>query len=94
MPAPSLVMREPFEKSCWNRQQPTNDSIQVDNLGNVLVSRSGQGTDRLKVMVAAHMDEIGFMLTYDDGEGIFRFETVGGIDPRQLPGKPVWIGAG
>jgi len=69
------------------------DNTQVDNLGNVLVSRSGQGTDRLKVMVAAHMDEIGFMLTYDDGEGIFRFEPVGGIDPRQLPGKPVWVGA-
>jgi endoglucanase len=43
-------------------------------------------------MVAAHMDEIGFMLTFDDGDGIFRFDTVGGIDPRQLPGKPVWIG--
>lgn len=69
------------------------DSTQVDNLGNVLVNRIGQGTDRLKVMVAAHMDEIGFMLTYDDGEGIFRFDTVGGIDPRQLPGKPVWVGA-
>jgi endoglucanase len=68
------------------------DSFQVDNLGNVLVRRVGQGPDCLKVMVAAHMDEIGFMLTFDDGDGIFRFDTVGGIDPRQLPGKPVWIG--
>jgi endoglucanase len=38
------------------------------------------------------MDEIGFMLTYDDGDGLFRFELVGGIDERQLVGKPVWIG--
>ena len=32
---------------------------------------------RLRVMLAAHMDEIGFMLTHDDGDGIFRFDTVG-----------------
>jgi endoglucanase len=43
-------------------------------------------------MVAAHMDEIGFMLVGVDGEGQFRIDHVGGIDPRQLPGKPVWIG--
>jgi putative aminopeptidase FrvX len=72
--------------------KPYADNTQVDNLGNVQVNLNGRGPDRLKVMVAAHMDEIGFMLTYDDGEGIFRFEPVGGIDPRQLPGKPVRIG--
>jgi endoglucanase len=38
------------------------------------------------------MDEIGFMLTHHDGDGIFRFDTVGGVDVRQLPGKPVWVG--
>ncbi|MCJ7703252.1 MAG: M42 family peptidase [Anaerolineales bacterium] len=73
--------------------EPHADEIRVDALGNVLVRRVGRGTDRLKVMVAAHMDEIGFMLTSDDGEGIFRFDTVGGIDSRQLAGKPVWVGA-
>jgi putative aminopeptidase FrvX len=69
------------------------DNIQVDALGNVLVTRTGSSRNRLKTMVAAHMDEIGFMLTYDDGEGLFRFDTVGGIDLRQLAGKSVWIGA-
>jgi endoglucanase len=38
------------------------------------------------------MDEIGFMVTNDDGDGLFQFEPVGGIDIRQLPGKPVLIG--
>jgi endoglucanase len=38
------------------------------------------------------MDEVGFMLTHEDGAGIFRFEKVGGIDSRQLAGKPVWVG--
>jgi endoglucanase len=43
-------------------------------------------------MLAAHMDEVGFMLTHDEGKGIFRFENVGGLDVRQLVGKPVWVG--
>lgn len=43
-------------------------------------------------MLSAHMDEVGFMLVADDGEGIFRFEIIGSIDPRQLPGKAVLVG--
>ena len=68
--------------------------VRVDALGNVLVTCLGEesGPRRLRVMLAAHMDEVGFMLVADDGEGLFRFELVGGIDPRQLPGKPVWVG--
>ncbi|MDP2975282.1 MAG: M20/M25/M40 family metallo-hydrolase, partial [Anaerolineales bacterium] len=54
-------------------------------------SRSA-GKDRLRVMLAAHMDEVGFMLAADEGEGIFRFETVGSMDIRQLPGKAVIVG--
>jgi len=68
------------------------EDIRVDALGNVLVTRLGAGKRRLKVMVSAHMDEVGFMLVADDGEGLFRFETVGGIDVRQLPGKAVLVG--
>ena len=72
--------------------RPHVDEVRVDALGNVLATRGGQGQNRLKVLVDAHMDEVGFMLTYDDGEGIFRFDTVGGLDERQLAGKPVWVG--
>ena len=68
------------------------DDIQVDALGSVLVTKKGSGRGRLRVMIAAHMDEIGFMITTDEGEGIFRFDIVGGIDERQLPGKPVLVG--
>jgi putative aminopeptidase FrvX len=67
-------------------------SITTDHLGNVLIRREGQSPKRLQVMVAAHMDEVGFMLTQDDGDGIFRFEAVGGLDDRQLAGKPVLVG--
>ena len=38
------------------------------------------------------MDEIGFILVFEEGDGLYRFETVGGIDPRHLPGKPVLVG--
>ncbi len=44
------------------------------------------------VMLAAHMDEVGFMITQEEEEGMYRFETVGGMDVRQIVGKPVWIG--
>jgi putative aminopeptidase FrvX len=68
--------------------------VRVDALGNVLVSLPGSGSQsgHLRVMLAAHMDEVGFMVTQEDEEGIYRFETVGGIDVRQIVGKPVWIG--
>jgi len=70
------------------------DEVRVDALGNVLVTRRGQGKARLAVMLAAHMDEVGFMLTHSQGEGVYRFEMVGGIDVRQLAGKSVWVGGG
>ena len=78
--------------------RPLADEVKVDALGNVLVSRNGtesmpgKGRKRVRVMLDAHMDEVGFMLVADEGEGIFRFEPVGGLDVRQLVGKPVLVG--
>lgn len=73
--------------------RPVVDEVKVDALGNVLAVRRSSGQiPRLGVMLDAHMDEVGFMITHDESDGIFRFDTVGGIDIRQLAGKPVWIG--
>lgn len=72
--------------------RPLADEIKVDTLGNVLVTKKGTGRNRPKVMVAAHMDEVGFMLTDDEGKGIYRFKVAGGVDARQLAGKQVWVG--
>ena len=66
--------------------------LKIDALGNVLALRQGEGENRPRVMLAAHMDEVGFMITSDEGEGIFRFEIVGGIRDGQLAGKPVLVG--
>ncbi|TAK14294.1 MAG: M42 family peptidase [Anaerolineae bacterium] len=68
------------------------DDVVVDAVGNLLVTKKGRGQNLPRVMLAAHMDEVGFMITGDDGDGIFRIETVGGVDERTLAGKPVWVG--
>jgi endoglucanase len=68
------------------------DEVKVDALGNVLATKTGKARNRPRVMVSAHMDEVGFMLVAEEGEGLYRFETVGGIDVRQLPGKAVLVG--
>ncbi len=72
--------------------KPHADEVRVDAIGNVLATRHGRGAKRVKVMLDAHMDEVGFMLVADEGEGIYRFETVGGIDARHLVGKQVLVG--
>jgi len=62
------------------------DEIRVDALGNLL-ARKGKGGTR--VMVAAHMDEIGLMATHVDDKGFVRFTGIGGVYPRNLPGGRV-----
>ncbi len=68
------------------------NEVKVDALGTVFASHYGNGENRLRVMLAAHMDEIGFLITADDGDGLFQFGTVGGVDLRQVVGKPVLVG--
>lgn len=68
------------------------DSIEIDPLGNVLATRKGRRRGRLRVMLAAHMDEVGLIITGNDKPGIYRFETVGGLSASQLVGKAVNAG--
>lgn len=68
------------------------DTIKVDALGNLIAVKKAADENPLKVLIAAHMDEVGFMLVDKESDGIFRFEVVGGIDVRSLPGKPVQVG--
>lgn len=71
------------------------DEVWVDAMGNVLAIKKGNGENRLRVMAAAHMDEVGFMITHEEDKeaGIYRFELVGGIDLQTLAGKQIVIGA-
>lgn len=75
-----------------NEVEPYADELKVDAMGNVLVKKKGLGAKRLRVMLDAHMDEVGFMLVSDEGEGLFGFQPVGGIDSRVCIGKFVQVG--
>jgi len=74
--------------------KPYADEVKVDAMGNVLATKVGGGRSekRAHVMLDAHMDEVGFMIVADEGEGLYRFETIGGIDVRHLVGKQVLVG--
>ncbi len=67
--------------------------IRIDPMGSVTALKKGTGENSLRVMIAAHMDEIGFMVRGFDGDGLIRFSNIGGIDERILPGKRVKIGS-
>ncbi len=64
-------------------------SFSEDRMGNLIACKKGSKGSG-KVMLAAHIDEIGFMVTLIDGSYL-RFTTVGGFDPRILPGKQVLV---
>jgi endoglucanase len=68
------------------------DEITVDALGNMIALKKGRGEEPLKVMVAAHMDEIGLMIIGHDSSGGLKFDTVGGILDQTLAGKRVQVG--
>jgi endoglucanase len=71
---------------------PVADDLQVDSLGNLLAVRQGRGARRVRVMLSAHMDEVGLMITGAEADGSLHLATVGGIAPYHLLGKVFWIG--
>jgi len=65
------------------------DDISIDNMGNVTTVKKGRQPKR--AMVAAHMDEIGFIVTHIDDKGFLRFHTLGGFDPKTLTAQRVIV---
>lgn len=68
---------------------PLVDSVKFDNLGNVYAFKKGKKNK--KVMVAAHMDEIGFIINHIDENGFLRFHPLGGFDPKTLTAQRVIV---
>lgn len=66
------------------------DDVRVDNMGNVIALKRGRSSQK-KTMAAAHMDEIGFIVTHVDDKGFIRFNPVGGFDPKTLTSQRVII---
>lgn len=70
--------------------RPLTDEIYTDALGNVIAHKKGNG--KCKVMIAAHIDEIGFFISHvDEKSGFLRIEPVGGFDARVLMAKRVLV---
>ena len=69
--------------------KPLVDNITMDNMGNVTAFRKGKKGK--KVMIAAHMDEIAFIVTHIDDRGFLRFIPLGGFDPKTLTAQRVIV---
>lgn len=82
-----------FEKSIRHlviqEVSPFVDEVKVDNMGNVTAFKKGS-SDK-KVMLAAHMDEIGFIVNHIDENGFVRFIPLGGFDPKTLTSQRVVV---
>lgn len=68
------------------------DHLHADPLGNLIVFKKGKKSTRNKLMLCAHMDEVGVIITRITEEGFLKFDFVGGVDRRVAIGKPVVIG--
>lgn len=65
------------------------DDIRVDALGSLIARKGSQSKDGMRVMVSAHIDEIGLMVTHIDDNGFVRFTNIGGINPLTCYGGRV-----
>lgn len=71
---------------------PYADSITVDTMGNMIAYKKGTSPSGKKVILSAHMDEVGFIISDITEEGFLKFKSVGGIDPRIMLAQRVVIG--
>ncbi len=74
------------------RCRPYAASMRVDALGNLIVFKQGEKSTGNKLMLTAHMDEVGFIVNDITEDGHLKFAPVGGIDPRVVIGKRVSVG--
>lgn len=65
---------------------------QIDNLGNLIVHKKGKARAKSRLMLSAHMDEVGLMVTDVTSNGFLKFDEVGGIDRRVIVGRQVTVG--
>lgn len=72
--------------------KPYADDIEIDNMGNVLVFKKGKAQASTKLLLSAHMDEVGFIVTTITSDGYLKVDPVGGINPGVVAGRKVCIG--
>lgn len=80
---------EPIRAVIVEEMRPLVDTLTLDTMGNVIGVKKGTGGP--KVMIAAHMDEIGFLVKHIDDKGFLRLQPVGGWDPRVMVAQRVYV---
>lgn len=76
----------------YNYMKPLCDEIFVDNLGNLICHKKGKLINGKSIMLSAHMDEVGFIVSHITDDGYLKIQPVGGISPEILFSKRVVIG--
>lgn len=74
------------------RAEQYADEVRTDRLGNLIVFKKGKKSTGQKLMLCAHMDEVGLIVTRTAKDGFFKFDFVGGVDRRIAIGKSVVLG--
>lgn len=74
------------------RIMPYADEIRTDPMGNLMAFKRGAKTPDRRIMLCAHMDEVGLIVTDITSEGYLRFAQAGGVNPQVLLGKRVHVG--
>ena len=87
---PSIPSREEQMRAVVVEQMHAlTDDISIDAMGNVIGLKRGNGGPR--VMIAAHIDEIGFIVKHIDEKGFIRIHPIGGWDPRTMVAQRVYV---
>jgi len=90
--APGIPGREKKIIEIMKRElKPICDKVSVDGMGNVIGYKQGKSNKPVKIMLAGHMDEIGFVVSHIDKDGFIRFAPRGGHVPRVLISQRVRI---
>lgn len=71
--------------------KPLADSVEVTPLGNIIAFKKGRKPAVQKLMLCAHMDEVGFVITNIIEDGFLKFSTIGGVRPEVLSGRSVVV---
>lgn len=71
---------------------PLADSVETDTMGNLIATRDGGDASKPHLLLAAHMDEVGFIVMSATDSGLLRIQPVGGVDPRVAVSKRVLVG--
>lgn len=79
-------------KIILNEIKDYTEKIKIDALGNLLVFKKGLKSPEQKLLISAHMDEVGFIVNNIREDGFLKFSCIGGISPEVVCGKKILIG--